>query len=61
MKTRLLILVLFMLIAGCSDTSNETRIFTEQEAALNKAKEVEDKILEAVEAQRQTINENTDE
>lgn len=60
MKIQLLILV-FMLIVGCSDTSNETRIFAEQEAALNNAKEVEDQILKAAEAQRQTINENTDE
>ncbi|NNE37922.1 MAG: hypothetical protein HKN08_06410 [Gammaproteobacteria bacterium] len=59
MKNQLLILMLFMIMTGCSDNgSSSSNVFEDQVESIDKAEEVEQQILDAAERQRQQIEEN---
>ena len=59
MKQFFLCLICSLLMA-CSDNSNNANVFEAQVESIDKAKEVEDKLLDAAQAQRQAIEANTE-
>jgi hypothetical protein len=51
---------LFVLSSACTDTGNNENVFKTQVDAVDKAKEVEGKIMDAAQQQRQAIEEDTE-
>lgn len=54
-----LLVSLVLSMAACSDSGNNENAFQTQIDAVDKAKEVENKILESASRQQQAIEENT--
>ena len=60
MNKIILFYLMLVLLTACSDSSNNENVFQTQIDAIEKAEEVEDKILEAAKRQAEAINNNTE-
>lgn len=60
MKKTILLTFLIIMVSACSSPESETKIFSEQKQALDSAKEVEGKILDAAKEQEQAIKQSTE-
>jgi len=60
MKNWILFTLLLILASACSNPESETKIFAEQKQALDSAKEVEGKILDAAKEQEKAIKQSTE-
>ena len=60
MKKILLYYITILLLTACSDNSNNENVFQTQIDSIEKAEEVEDKILEAAKRQAEAIERGTE-
>jgi hypothetical protein len=60
MKYPIYLIVSLLLLPACVDNNNDANVFDSQVQTVDKAKEVEDQILEAAEAQRRAIEAGTE-